>query len=547
MVLERVKRIAETGEIPMDNPVANIMAQVNLTEQEPQDSSLWGSFKNWAGTRGGRMTLGGLGTALGVGMTGGGLKDALGYGIVGAGNTAKGIYNKEQDRNRLAQEYAKNVMYWQNAEKNRQQQAELWDKRLQAAREDAQLDYERRLAELNSNRDFQRELAHENREYALEDRKANQEFQRAIAEETFKRNKEMLGLNQDFTRENWLNQERRDIASRQFNADLQREGWQNQALQNEIARQASLDWNREQMANANTQSELDRKFKSDLADIAYQRTQDDWLRNQNALLEAEQRENDLYNQRLSDERAYNQQILNDNRKYEDAVRKENAENELAKIYYQNSLKSQPSFNELQAGVNNGTVSADAANRAYGQNVFTDKPSKIDEKEQELDLKARKEQEEAARQNEAMRPRVLQAISRAREALRDGTGLGQIGGWGWTTGQGGINRSDIQSAQAQINTAMRGLLKELGVGSTELNSAAEAVAYRYLISPDMPVQQIERMLDNFEKDYMSGEMKTKFAQDLGLTSGKAPQYSEGTIAEDANGNRLVYRGGVWQAM
>ncbi len=277
------------------------------------------------------MTLGGLGTALSVGLTGGGLKDALGYGIVGAGNTARGIYNKEQDQNRLAQEYAKNVMYWQNAEKNRQQQAELWDKRLQVAREDAQLDYERRLAELRSNREFQRELAKEKRQYALEDRNANQGFQRALAEEAFNRNKEILGLNQDFTRENW----------------------QNQAKQDAISRQAMLDWNREQMANSNQQREFERNLRTDLSDIAYQRAQNDWLRNQKATLEAEQRANDIYNQRLADERTYSQQMLNDSREYEqglldqqrayeDRVRKENMDNEFAKLYYQNSLKPQQS-------------------------------------------------------------------------------------------------------------------------------------------------------------------------------------------------------------
>lgn len=352
MVLERVRKIAETGEIPADNPVANIMAQVKLSE-EPQDKSLWGSLKNWADSKGGRMTLGGLGTALGVGLTGGDLKDALGYGIIGAGNTAKGIYNREKDENKLAQEYVKQQMYWQNAEKNRQQQQELWDKRIEAARADAQLDYERRLAELQGARDFQREMAKLNRDYALEDRAANQEFQKILADEAFERNKELLGLNQDFTRENWKNQERQNIDARMFNADLQRESWKNQAKQNAIARQATLDWNREQMENSNQQNEIERNFRSDLSDIAYQRAQNDWERNQNATLAAEERANNLYNQRLENQREYDRQLLEENKKYnqdlladqrayEDMVRRENADNELAKIYYKNSLKPQQS-------------------------------------------------------------------------------------------------------------------------------------------------------------------------------------------------------------
>lgn len=137
-------------------------------------------------------------------------------------------------------------------------------------------------------------------------------------------------------------------------------------------------------------------------------------------------------------------------------------------------------------------------------------------------KAEQERKEDARQNEIMRPRLEAAIARAREALDDGSGLGQVGGWGWTTDQGGRNRADINTAQAQINTMMRGLLKEMGVGSTELNSAAEAAAYRYQISPDMPKEQIARVLDDFERDYLDGSLK----QDLSTV---ARQYGGGDLS------------------
>ena len=122
---------------------------------------------------------------------------------------------------------------------------------------------------------------------------------------------------------------------------------------------------------------------------------------------------------------------------------------------------------------------------------------------------------AEKQMQTLKPKVDNALKRARGSLEDGTGLGQVGGWGWTTGKGGQNRANIKNAQAQINTTMRGLLKQMGVGSTELNSAAEAEAYRYMIDPNMPIGQQLQVLDNFEQDYLSG----KLAEDLAETYAK----------------------------
>lgn len=132
------------------------------------------------------------------------------------------------------------------------------------------------------------------------------------------------------------------------------------------------------------------------------------------------------------------------------------------------------------------------------------------KQRNEDRKSQLEKEESAKQNAIMRPRVMKAISRAEDALKDGTGLGQFGGWGWTSENGGKNRAAIQSAQAQINTVMRGMLKEMGVGSTELNSAAEAAAYRYTISPNMPISQIEQIIENFKQDYLDGTLQNEVA-------------------------------------
>ena len=128
-----------------------------------------------------------------------------------------------------------------------------------------------------------------------------------------------------------------------------------------------------------------------------------------------------------------------------------------------------------------------------------------------------EQQIAEQQAQELEPRVKQALERAKESLNQGTGLGQLGGLGWTTGQGGINRANVSNAQAQINTAMRGLLKNMGVGATELNSAAEAEAYRYQLKPDMPISQQMQVLKNFEDDYLSGKLEKELRSVYGQKS------------------------------
>jgi hypothetical protein len=121
---------------------------------------------------------------------------------------------------------------------------------------------------------------------------------------------------------------------------------------------------------------------------------------------------------------------------------------------------------------------------------------------------------AQQQMKTLKPKAENALRRAKESLADGTGLGQFGGWGWTTGKGGQNRANIKNAQAQINTTMRGLLKQMGVGSTELNSAVEAEAYRYMLDPNTPIEQQEQVLKNFEEDYLSGALQRDLAETYG---------------------------------
>lgn len=150
-------------------------------------------------------------------------------------------------------------------------------------------------------------------------------------------------------------------------------------------------------------------------------------------------------------------------------------------------------------------------------------------EAKLQAQDEHEKKKAARQKEAMLPTVEYAINRARDALKEGTGLGQIGGWGWTTGQGGRNRTDIQNAKAQMNIFMRSLLKEMGVGSKEMDAATEAVAYRYEIDPMMPEDQILRVLDNFMEDYANGTLEknlsTEAQEHAGNGGGNSAQASK----------------------
>ena len=118
------------------------------------------------------------------------------------------------------------------------------------------------------------------------------------------------------------------------------------------------------------------------------------------------------------------------------------------------------------------------------------------------------------QTQKLSPVTQNAINNAKESLKNGYGLGQIGGMGWTTGQGGINRENLARAQRQMNIQIRGALKSVGVGSKELDAAAEAEAYRARLDPRLPIDQQMQILENFENDYLSGNMQKEFAAKYG---------------------------------
>ena len=108
----------------------------------------------------------------------------------------------------------------------------------------------------------------------------------------------------------------------------------------------------------------------------------------------------------------------------------------------------------------------------------------------------------------MKPALLQAMKRGYEAADSGNGIGIIGGtlakFGISPGQNaGENFADVQSANTQMNTFLRKQLASTGLTGSELNSAVEAEAYRYQISPFDSEDVIKRKLQNFAADKLGG--------------------------------------------
>lgn len=130
-----------------EKAVANVMSQVNLQGQEP--ISMWQKFKNFAGTKGGRMLLGGLGTAGVASLAGLGGERALVAGVGAAGETARQLYNQEQDRLAWAEKEANRQAMIENQNANRELQKTLQADRIQAQKDLAQTNYNKALDLLN--------------------------------------------------------------------------------------------------------------------------------------------------------------------------------------------------------------------------------------------------------------------------------------------------------------------------------------------------------------------------------------------------------------
>ena len=141
-------------------------------------------------------------------------------------------------------------------------------------------------------------------------------------------------------------------------------------------------------------------------------------------------------------------------------------------------------------------------------------TKAEEEYRKAKAKNRAEREKGEESAAMMRPAVEAAINRAERAARNGSGIGIVGGFlaglGVNPATGaGANYADIESANAQMNALLRQKLQATGLTGSELNSALEASAYRYTISPMDSEDVILRKLQNFRKDYLgSGDSGKK---------------------------------------
>ena len=616
--LTRLYQIANTGQLTDPNT-----QPTNLMSQVPQQQSFWDKTKAFAKTNLGRNLLGGLGTGLAVALAGGDTRDAIGYGVIGAGNTAKTIYNQQQDAKAWKDRELQRNLYWQNAEANRKQNQDLFDMRLQGEKELADLRFQNALKEIDyqnqllagaEDAEFQRKIDRINANpYLNEDQKkwqiaqlgatfdrdayysdkliSNPQDTEALSyfnnknllkglmstltpQETLKLGGELAknaGLSLDPAALNqgqisfvnkptdlpddialmnyYISQGKTADEARQLVGNLTPEEKLNEALklyreqaiinQGTHAANASVDLqNSLALANANAKNAENLegtkfKFQQQGADAQLQR-EIRLAEFQSSLPTETQRnisaqakamgvpENAIYQAMYDEQQAKVQEIIANIKNTQAGTRKTEEETRFiapqAEADLENTqastrkINAETPFIERKAEAELAKTTADIENTKASTAKTQQELANLQDPNYELNkalatqkAKDQVEAEKAQRQVKEMMPRVMGAIQRAYASVDDGEGLGQLGGMFWTTEKGGINRANIQNAQAQINTLMRGILSTMGVGASEMNSAAEAAAYRYTIEPDMQESQIRQALDNFIADYNSGAL------------------------------------------
>lgn len=129
---------------------------------------------------------------------------------------------------------------------------------------------------------------------------------------------------------------------------------------------------------------------------------------------------------------------------------------------------------------------------------------------------------AMRDAKDMEPALKESMVQGYKAASSGTGTGPIGGrladWGLNPLAGaGSNFADVATANNQMNAYLRKQLAATGLTGQELNSAVEAEAYRYNISPRDSEAVVKRKMENFAKDKLGG------ADFLGLPQQSADYY------------------------
>lgn len=523
-MFDNVWRIAKTGETqePQTSPVDNIMAM--------QNKSRWDKAKDFAGSVAGRNLLGGLTTAAAVALTGGNLKDAVGYGVIGAGRTMDTQNQKKQYDNKLAMLRQQRDDQIAQKQEDRNFQLQMLDKRLAAQKDLADYDFENTLRKIAMENQFSENAKAKEKEERQNQYAAGREWlQNADFDDDAK--KQLL---QNYDAGYYgvtLPAEKKYAAG---NLGLAQMAMDNGKTFDEAMDRLGYIPSAQKMENEKElygwQKGVDSSFSNQAAYrdalLAENKAQSDYGRGQAAADAQAQRNRDFetFKNSLPTTEMLNTQ--NQAAMLQDAGYDVSAGDIVKQRYDAEKAQQEKQRLEIEAARQKMQTAPSDPVEEYRRKKEID----LQMKQQLQQRQEKAEQAKKEQRNAVMRPRLLQAIERGRRAVKDGTGLGQFGGWGWTTEQGGRNRADIQTAQAQINTEMRDLLAEMGVGSTELNSAAEAAAYRYQISPDMPAAQIWQILNNFEQDYMDGSLQAEAAAVAGQYR-KTPQDDYSQVSDD----------------
>lgn len=149
--MDRVYKIAQTGQTAEPSAVDNIMAQYQPKQEQ---GGFWNGLKDFAGSNTGRMVIGGLlGTAAGA-IAGRSGKEALLGGLAGITGAANGITSRNQYLNNIAEKRQERADRMAEAEKLRQHQLTMQANNIQANKDAADLAFERKMDAIREGRDY---------------------------------------------------------------------------------------------------------------------------------------------------------------------------------------------------------------------------------------------------------------------------------------------------------------------------------------------------------------------------------------------------------
>ena len=199
----------------------------------------------------------------------------------------------------------------------------------------------------------------------------------------------------------------------------------------------------------------------------------------------------------------------------------NAQKALEQKNIERSFNTTNEYKNAQYLMSLGYPQEKAIEIAYKQNQ---NPSQnLTPYEKTVQMEQAKNDIEIARGDEdfkKMSPSVKGALDRAKDSLKSGTGVGPFGGNLTKIGFNKLpnaakNYANIESANTQMNQLLRAKLKATGLTGSELNSAVEANAYRYTISPTDNEDVVMQKILNFETDVLGGGKTQKKDDPLGI--------------------------------